>query len=209
MGRFRGLVRNDSGVAVPRSDDPGLDALYREILAELRQFAQKRLGNVADAEDVVQEAFVRFQRQENHESFENPRAYLYTTVNNLIIDRVRDRRRQGFFSDKTSDDDQDGSTPESQIDALTPEVFAEQRQDLSRVLEAVESLPPQARRAFLLHKVRHLSYAEVAKEMGLSKSTVEKHMIRALKILNKALNEDEKSTSGANNKDPGEGGDHD
>ena len=70
--------------------------------------------------------------------------------------------------------------PERDGMIASPERAAAVREQLQQVESALNGLPRKCRRAFLLHRTRHLSYQQIADEMGVSVSTVEKHMIRAL-----------------------------
>ena len=175
-----------------KADQSALAALYKDALTELTNFARSRLRNASDAEDVVQEAFARLQRVQTEKTVENPKGFLFTVTSNLIIDRLRERQR---FQPRVVDKRTGGLTDplEDRRHEITPEEEVEKRDDLNRVLAAVEKLPPQAQRVFLLHKIRHLSYAEVAAHLGIAKSTVEKHMIRALSELSAVLAEDEEN----------------
>ncbi|MFT3967625.1 MAG: sigma-70 family RNA polymerase sigma factor [Sphingobium sp.] len=98
------------------------------------------------------------------------RPYLFQITRNLIIDEVR---RDKVVSFEALGD----------VDLITADVSAERRlqaRDELRRLEAIiEALPIQCRRAFLLRRVHDKSVKEIAEEMGLSVSTVDKHIGRA------------------------------
>ena len=68
-------------------------------------------------------------------------------------------------------------------DAPSPETVAAGRQRLAKLVEALDCLPAKTRTVFRLHKFDGLSHAEVAQRLGISRSSVEKHMIDALKFL--------------------------
>ncbi|MCH3756172.1 sigma-70 family RNA polymerase sigma factor, partial [Campylobacter coli] len=61
------------------------------------------------------------------------------------------------------------------------------REELARLSQAIETVPDGARRVFDLHKLKGLSHAEVAAQLGISHSGVEKHMAVAMKYLRRAL----------------------
>ena len=68
-----------------------------------------------------------------------------------------------------------------------PDDVIDSRRRLSRLVDAVRELPPQCGKVFRLHKLEGRTHAEVAAELGISKSAVEKHMIAALKHLSRRL----------------------
>lgn len=69
----------------------------------------------------------------------------------------------------------------AQQDPGTPEELVAARQQLGLIYRAIEDLPLRCRQALMLHRVRGLSYAEIARDMGVSVSSVEKYILEALK----------------------------
>ena len=156
--------------------------LYLSKRADLVRFFTARTASPSEAEDIVQEIYLKIANSVVDE-IENRAAYLYRLGTNVMLDRVRARRRsvvrddahyQTFRSDVRGADAAEAPDPDAAIDA---------RRRLTRVMAAVEGLPPQCRRVFLMHKIEGLSHAEVAAALGVSRSAVEKHMIAALKRL--------------------------
>ena len=117
------------------------------------------------------------------EPIANPLAYLFRLGSHLVLDDLRQdgrqRRRERAWSDL-----QGASYGEDRAtDAPSPEDAAIARQRLSRLMGAVQGLPPKTRRAFTLHKLQGLSHAETAQALEISRSAVEKHISLALKLL--------------------------
>ena len=77
---------------------PDLDDLYRDLRAYGFTIAYRMLGSVSEAEDVVQEAFIRLSRT-NADEIDNPKAYLATITTRLAIDALRSARiqRETYF----------------------------------------------------------------------------------------------------------------
>ena len=115
---------------------------------KLRRVAYRMLGSVADAEDVVHEAFIRWMKADRDEVRE-PEAFLRRTVTRLCLDQLKSARRQR----------------ETYVGPWLPEpVFEEEREEdvTLPLMLALERLSPLERAAFLLHDVFGLEFEEVA-----------------------------------------------
>lgn len=160
--------------------------LYTRELGNLRRHVVRKLGNYSEAEDVVQEAYIRMLTMPaDHPTLNNPKAFLFTVASNLAVDTIRREQRQRRLYPEMSEVSTafDGDS----VEVICPQRCAEEQIDASRrldkVLRALDELPALCRKAFLLHKIHELSYAEVACEMGVTVSMVEKHLSRALQHL--------------------------
>lgn len=166
----------------------GLQAIYHAAREELRRFLVARIGDAAEAEDVLQELWVRIHQLPNG-PIGNGRAYLFRAAQNLIVDRVRardrrTRRERAWSEEQTACCAHGGEAVDGSKNA---EEELLDREVAAMIASAVMNLPAGARRAFQLHKLEGLSHAEVAHRMGISKSGVEKHMAVAMKYLRRAL----------------------
>ena len=139
-----------------------------ETFAALRpllfSIAYRMLGTVSEAEDVVQEAFLRFHRVSSEEGIESPRAYLSAVTTRLAIDHLRSarNRRETYVGPWL---------PEPLVAAAEPDPGerVEQAETLSMAfLVLLERLGPRERAAFLLREVFDYEYAEVARILGVS-----------------------------------------
>jgi RNA polymerase sigma-70 factor (ECF subfamily) len=167
------------------SDDLGeLAGAYLEKRAQLVRFFTVRTRSAAEAEDIVQEIFLRIGGVDPA-SVVNPVAYLYKLGSNILLDRVRSERRalvrEHAYADAHSEKTADGPA----ADTPSPEEVWAARRRLERVLGLVDAFPPQRRRVFIMHKIEGLSYGEIAEVLAVSKSAIEKHMIAALRDLAK------------------------
>ncbi len=152
-----------------------LSALVRDHGPDLQQFLTRRLGCVDTAKDLVQDTFVRVLQNRSSEVLGNPRAFLFRVATNLLIDH---HRRQQHRNTLTLDDP---DRPLDQAD-LSPSIerVVWSKQQVARLRQAIEELPPKCRQVFLLIKFHHFTHAEVAAKLGISQSTVVKHMIKAV-----------------------------
>jgi RNA polymerase sigma-70 factor (TIGR02957 family) len=135
--------------------------LYGELRPRAFAIAYQMLGSVSEAEDVVQEAFLRLhQTLQRDEQLISPRAYIATLVTRLAIDQLRSARarRERYVGEWL---------PEPLATDPTPAEHAETVDSLSLVfLVLLESLTPHQRAAFLLREVFQYPYAEVAEFIG-------------------------------------------
>jgi RNA polymerase sigma-70 factor, ECF subfamily len=142
-------------------DAHGAAGTVQELRPLLFSIAYRMLGSVADAEDVVQETFVRWSEADPGE-VRSAKAYLSKVVTNLSIDRLRSARRQretyvGPW------------LPEPLLQDATPDASeeAERADTLSMAfLVVLESLSPLERAAFLLHEVFGYDYKELSGMLG-------------------------------------------
>jgi RNA polymerase sigma-70 factor (ECF subfamily) len=124
-----------------------------------------------EIEDIVQETYVRICQMGKRESIEQPKSFLMRTARNLAYDHLK----------KAETRLADGVETESDFDVedlVNDEVFESiaSNEEFAHFCEAVRQLPVQCRRVFVLKKVYGYSQKEIAKEMNLSESTVEKHI---------------------------------
>jgi RNA polymerase sigma-70 factor (TIGR02957 family) len=138
--------------------------------------AYRMLGSVSEAEDVVQEGFLRLHRaREGGESIESPRAYLSTVVSRLALDELRSARarRETYVGEwlpepliRSDDDD-----PARQLEMADSLSLA--------FLVLLESLSPEQRAAFLLREVFDESYDRIAEIVGTSEQNARQLVARA------------------------------
>jgi RNA polymerase sigma factor (sigma-70 family) len=136
---------------------------------ELRAFARRKIGNPSTAEDLVQEACLRVAGAQS-EAIENPRAYLYRVVSNLVIDHQRKeaaRARNLVPVENAPDIGDEASDVERQLIA---------KQRLAILSKAISELPPRCRECFIMRRFDDIDQDEIARRMGISRNMVEKHL---------------------------------
>ncbi|BEV11869.1 sigma-70 family RNA polymerase sigma factor [Asticcacaulis sp. DW145] len=153
------------------------DALVRRLRNPLMRFFTRRTGSSADAEELVQELFVRLLRRQDLLALENVDGYVFETAANLI----RDKARRDIVRASDRHDDVTGLSLAT--DAPSAEDSLVSRQRLARLIKALDTLPPRAQAIVMLRRFEEMSYAEIGKKLGISVSAVEKHMVRAMDAL--------------------------
>ncbi len=167
----------------------GLMALYVEHRTALLRFLVARTGSIFEAEDVVQELWLKLGAAPSG-PIGNGRAYLYRMAQNIVLDRLRAGRRRVAREGAWADSEQGfgGDAPEPHVDA-SAETDLIAREDAQRLANAITQLPPGAARAFRLHKLDGLSHADTAAQLGISRKGVEKHMAVAMAHLRRLLDD--------------------
>jgi len=168
--------------------DPLLSSLYDHHRAELLRFLVARTADAAEAEDILQEVWIRA-RTQPPASIEHWRAYLFRVAHNLFVDRLRARRRREARERNWSEEAHGPIAENEEVADPSPRADAamEDREEAAQLASAIANLPEGARRAFVLHKIDGLSHGDVAARLGISRSGVEKHIAVAMKHLRRML----------------------
>lgn len=162
-----------------------LQDLFDRHAREIERFLRRRGHTVETAADLTQDAFVRVLMTADEQEVGNPRAYLHKVARNLSIDLERQERR------KTQAD-----LSEQEIAAIadpspSPETIVSDRQRLALAQDFLTSLPERTRYAFEAHRMREKTIAEIADELGLSKTRTWTLIRKAYDELRARVNEGE------------------
>lgn len=147
------------------------DELNRRWRPALMTFFLRRVRNSGEAEDLVQEVFVRMLRRGEDSA---PDVYVFQIAQNLLVDRarrnrVRDRYREGLSAE-----------PGRDYDGFDPHRLAEGREQLRLLAQALGDLPERTRAIFILYRVENMSQDAIAAAFGISASAVKQHVARAM-----------------------------
>jgi len=155
--------------------------LFQKIYLSSRNSISKIISRMVpphEIEDIVQETYVRICQVENKEAIESPKSFMYKTARNLALDYIKQAnvrlvdRIDDLPAIETLKIDQNKDEPyESTIID----------HEFSHFCDAVRRLPVQCRRVFVLKKVYGCSQREIAENLNLSESTVEKHIANGMK----------------------------
>jgi len=147
-------------------------ATFERLRGRLFGLAYRMLGSRADAEDVVQEAYIRW-HEAAQQAIDSPEAWLVTTTTRLAIDRLRRLKteREAYVGPWL---------PEPIVSAAPPDRALDLSADLSiAFLTLLERLAPEERAAFLLHDVFDVGYAEIASVIERSEAACRQVVHRA------------------------------
>ncbi len=184
----RGADRDPTAVALARDGDT--DA-FRSLVERYSRYvfsvAYRLTGSVEDAEDVVQNAFLKAHRQlSRFEARADFKTWLHRITVNCAIDLIRSRRHREIGHDPA--DLEAGTTPASPSEALPgPDWLMLSAEIRDRLREGLTQLTPSERAAFTLRHVEGLSIREVASAMGLKTEAAKNSIFRAVRKMRVAL----------------------
>ena len=150
-----------------------LDDLADRYRAPLTRFFKRRMSGSADGEDLVQEVFVRLARMTDLDQVRNLDGYVFQVAANLLRDH---RRREATRGGPPSDLDLDALPEET---GFSPERVLIGKDALQRLVAALYELPEKTRMIFTLYHLEAVRQVEIARQLGMPVSTVEKHLSRA------------------------------
>jgi RNA polymerase sigma factor (sigma-70 family) len=161
--------------------DEDLDGWFaREILSHedsLVRYLVRTWPHRDDVHDLRQDAYVRVYEAAVKARPLAPKSFLFTTARNLMVDRVR---RGRVVSIEVRGDLEALNVL---VDEISPEQQASAHQQLRRLAEAFDQLPPKCRQVVWLRRVEELSQREVASRLGITEGTVEKHVAKGVRQL--------------------------
>ncbi|UII26749.1 sigma-70 family RNA polymerase sigma factor [Fulvivirga maritima] len=158
------LIKNDNELA--------LQILFDRYYDSLLEISFHFLTNVALAEEVVADIFIRIWEKRYNINVENLKGYLYTAAKNLSINKL-DKEKYSFHSSKNID------TPYS----TDPERDIQFDEMFQQIDYLISQMPGQRQLVFRLNKIDGLAYKEIAKLLEISVETVQKHMSLAVKYM--------------------------
>lgn len=147
---------------------------------QLLRFFRARVPDAAEAEDLVQEVFARIAARDSEEPIGHLGAFVFQIASNVLADRGRRRFARRADAHVAFEPDQHA---EQDFD---PHRILAGREELGAAISALLSLPLRTRTVFILHRLEGRKSREVAAQLGISVSAVEKHMVRAVKHLSRA-----------------------
>ncbi len=163
---------------------PGrISTVWLENNTFLKKFLRGFLNREQDIEDVVQETYLKAFTTEKDREIEQPKAFLFSIAKNLALNELSRKSRQmtGYIEEcQTEVNLGETATIEHEIEA---------EQSLGKYCQAVATLPEKSRKVYLLRKVHGLKHKEIAEHLGISLSSVEKHLKLGLEVCRNYMRE--------------------
>lgn len=143
----------------------------------LRNFIYYKCGDIQQAEDIVQDAFIKLWDNCSKIVFEKAKSFLYTVARNNFLNEVAHKKivlqhQANYKTDRTNE---------------SPEFLLEEKQFMEKLQAVIADLPEKQREVFLLSRIDKKKYSEIAEMLDISVKAVEKRMSQALIILRKKI----------------------
>jgi len=179
---------DEAAVALAQAgDEDAFRSLVERHSRAIFRLAFRMTGNEEDAEDVVQEAFLRaHQRLHQFESRANFGTWLHRVAVNCALDFMRVRRRHDTGREEIDSIGSDGMRPLPAADPA-PDRLLYSVEVQERVAAVIAELSPKERAAFVLRHFEELSIEEISRTMGVRADAAKNSIFRAVKKLRKAL----------------------
>ncbi|MFT3965386.1 MAG: sigma-70 family RNA polymerase sigma factor [Sphingobium sp.] len=149
-----------------------IGALYESHVEWLRDWLRQHTRCSHRAADLAQDTFCRLLERPQFVVPNAPRSYLATVARRLLIDDIRRRDVEQAVIDASA-------LRQSVVDDISPERIAEATQLLHAVVHLLDALPEETRTAFLLRRIEGLEQKDIAAHLGISLSTVKRHIALA------------------------------
>ncbi len=163
--------------------EAALEALVQQYASALYRVAYSVLRNAADAEDAVQEAFLRVLRhRDTLDEIRDQRVWLIRIVWNIVLDRKRRAKT------RPETDDVEELARVLPSTGLSAEQVAVAAQHHARVLACVDKLPAKERQVLILSAFEELSSVEIAAVLGITESSARSRLFRARNLMAEMLN---------------------
>lgn len=183
-GDSKGVVSDTDREGFEAQMLPHLDALYRT--------AYSMTKNAGDAEDLVQDTYLRaFQFFHQFQGGTNARAWLFRILTNLYINNYRKKVRE---PERTSYDDMEDfflynrlSDSQQSGHAVSPEQLVVQQVQIEAIKDAIEKLPEEYRETVVLADLNEFSYQEISEILDIPIGTVRSRLSRGRRLVQKAI----------------------
>ena len=155
--------------------------LYGDFERPLKGYFGKRIRDRSQVDDMVQDVFVRLSKRDDLTELERPEAYIFHIAANLVRDRARRKITHRSFTKDLSDRN------ENFIEEISPERVLQGKRRVLALQNALNELPERTRVIFVLQRFEEFTYKEIGKRLNISTSSVEKHMMQAIKHIKQRM----------------------
>jgi RNA polymerase sigma-70 factor (ECF subfamily) len=176
MQLIRGIYEKDLIVRLKYGDQTAFELLFHYYYPGLVLFSTQFTADRSEAEEIVQDFFVRFwQRHEQVSLTDSLKSYFFLSVKNSSLNFLKHKKVEEKYIRKMTEmaDRHLAYDPDLYVDSELQE----------KVKQAIELLPEKCREVFVMSRIRGMRNDDIATELNISKRTVETQISKALKVL--------------------------
>lgn len=158
------------------SDPGGLAGAFLRYRESLRRYVARLVMRPEDVEDILQDTFLSVHNLKDAQDVRSPKFYLFAVARRTAYRELK--RQSARVAESIEEAIEKGAEPAA--DETPVDAAFEAREYFEILTDVVSDFPPQCRRVFILRKVFGYSHKEISAMMGISTSTVEKYLARAM-----------------------------
>lgn len=151
--------------------------IYNTYAKDIRRFLFFKTQDIASAEDILQDTFVKLWDNCGKVDYEKVKSYIYTIANNMFLNKKKHEKVVRIYSENNRKFD----TNES------PEFVMLEKEFMEKLENTIKTLPEKQREVFLLNRIEKKKYKEIAEKLNISVKAVEKRMHLALLTMRKEI----------------------
>lgn len=151
--------------------------VYNDHNREIWRFIYYKCGDQAQADDLVQDAFIKLWQNCAKVSLQKAKSFLYTITNNAFLNEIAHKKVILKHAKQQPD----------RVNSQSPQYLLEEKEFHKKLQEAIGNLTEGQRTAFLLNRIEGKKYVEIAELLSISVKAVEKRMSQALATLRKEI----------------------
>ncbi len=183
MSDFNKISDQELSLLIKNGEKDAFHELFNRYSPKIFNFSRSYLKNDSDSEELLQEVFLKiWEKKGNLNTNLNIKAYIFKIAINTIYDFIRKKNISNAFNDfANANFKADGDFTWHEV------IYNEMLENLNQL---VKEMPEQRRKIFLLSKEEGLKNDEIARQLNLSKRTVENQLYRAINFLKTHLRKD-------------------